>query len=344
MDGPAGDRCGLGRPSPPPGEPRATHVIPIDALAPSDSPRLAGEDMAHTRLLAETETTLPPISVHRPTMRVIDGMHRVRAALLRGVTEIDVQFFDGTEDDAFILAVQANTSYGLPLSVADRMAAASRILSRNPEMSDRSIAAVTGLARTTIAGVRSRATGREVHLNSRIGLDGRRRPVDSTAGRRMAGQLLRSDPRASLRTVARAAGISPGTVRDVRQRLSRGEDPVPERSRGGGRPDPVPPARSARARKPAVTSAAHAHTRSVPGRDVASVMVFLRRDPSLRMSDAGRTLLRFLDAHRVDPDWDSVLDRLPAHALGPLAELVRGCAEELRQLSEQIERRSKRIA
>src|SRR5262245_27830171 len=57
-------------------------TVRISSLVLEDSPRLSGEDPDHTRLLAEAEGELPPITIHRSTMRVIDGAHRVQAALL----------------------------------------------------------------------------------------------------------------------------------------------------------------------------------------------------------------------------------------------------------------------
>ncbi|MEK8141890.1 hypothetical protein NKH18_02220 [Streptomyces sp. M10(2022)] len=36
--------------------------------------------------LAELETESPPILVHHPTLTVIDGLHRLRAARLRGAS------------------------------------------------------------------------------------------------------------------------------------------------------------------------------------------------------------------------------------------------------------------
>jgi ParB-like chromosome segregation protein Spo0J len=58
--------------------------VSIESLAESGSPRLAGQNEEHARLLAESGLELPPIVVHRPTRRVIDGMHRLAAARLRG--------------------------------------------------------------------------------------------------------------------------------------------------------------------------------------------------------------------------------------------------------------------
>src|SRR5438128_1449366 len=83
-------------------------IVEISSLLPADSPRLAGEDTEHARTLAETGEDLPPILVHRPTMRIIDGMHRLRAAVLRGESQIEVYFFDGNTDAAFVLAVESN--------------------------------------------------------------------------------------------------------------------------------------------------------------------------------------------------------------------------------------------
>jgi hypothetical protein len=59
-------------------------------------------------------------------MRVLDGMHRVRAAILRGDAVIAAVFFDGDADAGFVEAVRANISHGLPLTVADRKAAVAR--------------------------------------------------------------------------------------------------------------------------------------------------------------------------------------------------------------------------
>ncbi|HEY1620466.1 MAG TPA: ParB/RepB/Spo0J family partition protein, partial [Streptosporangiaceae bacterium] len=123
--------------------------VPVAALLVGDSPRLQGESNEHIRMLAATDAQLPPILVHRPTMQVVDGMHRLRAALLRGQPTISVRFLDGSAEDAFISAVQANIEHGLPLTLADREAAADRIIATHPWRSDRWIATVTGLAAST---------------------------------------------------------------------------------------------------------------------------------------------------------------------------------------------------
>jgi ParB-like chromosome segregation protein Spo0J len=153
--------------------------VAISALGPADSPRLSGEDLNHVHLLAQSGATLPPILVHRPTMRVIDGMHRLRAARLRGEPDIEVTYYDGDEAGAFIEAVRANTTHGLPLSLADRRAAALRILTANPELSDRSVAGLTGLSPKTVGAARRSAGAQLTGPAYRLGQDGRWRPSRS---------------------------------------------------------------------------------------------------------------------------------------------------------------------
>jgi hypothetical protein len=80
--------------------------VPIASLRPGESPRLEGEDKAHVAWLMETQASLPPILVDRRTMQVIDGMHRLQAASLKGRASIQVQFFDGSPADAFLRGVE----------------------------------------------------------------------------------------------------------------------------------------------------------------------------------------------------------------------------------------------
>ena len=196
--------------------------------------------MDHVRLLVQLKEKLPPILVHRQTMRVIDGMHRLRAAVLRGEQSIEATFYDGDDAAAFMMAVRANVQHGLPLSLPDRKAAAARIVRSSPHLSDRAIAEVSGLSAKTVGAIRWDSAG-QAHVRQRIGRDGRVRPLSTADGRRLAGELITLNPASSSREIARMAGISPSTVRDVRERLSRGEDPIPTRLRaapGAGQPRP----------------------------------------------------------------------------------------------------------
>jgi ParB-like chromosome segregation protein Spo0J len=309
-----------------------THIVPLDDLLPGHSPRLVGEDDEHIRVLAQPDRRLPPILVHRPSMRVIDGMHRLGAARLRGEDTIEVVFFDGSDDDAFVMAVRANVSHGLPLSFADREAAVARIITSHPEWSDRAIAATTGLAARTVAAVR----GRIVELPSqtaRIGRDGRVRPLDSTDGRRAASRLIAAQPDASLREIARTAGISPATVRDVRARLQRGEDPVPQRRTRSERP--VRAAGSQERAEPA-----REENDQLSAMDRNNVLQNLERDPSLRFAKSGHLVLRWLSRRVIaGEEWRNVADAVPPHTAYIIAALARRCAREWLEFAQQLEHR-----
>jgi len=310
---------------------RTTHPIPVDALQPADSPRRFGEDAEHIRVLAEPDRPLPPILVHRSSMRVIDGMHRLAAARLRGQDTIDVVFFDGGDEDAFVMAVRANVAHGLPLSFADRESAVARIMTTHPDWSDRAIAATAGLAPRTVAAVRRRIGGLP-QSTGRVGRDGRIRPLDSTDGRLAASRLITAHPDASLREVARAAGISPATVRDVRERIQRGEDPVPVRRARTGQQ------RRAARRGPPEPSPDDAERLSMQERN--AVLQSLERDPSLRFAESGNRVLRWL-ARRViaEEEWREVAAAVPPHSVYILAALARRCAKEWLEFARQLEQR-----
>ncbi|WP_419992816.1 ParB/RepB/Spo0J family partition protein [Streptomyces boninensis] len=289
--------------------------VPLSALLPADSPRMGGEEPEHVRALAAAGDGLPPIVVHRQTMRVIDGMHRLRAAELRGDQDIAARFFDGAQRDAFVLAVEANLGHGLPLTPAERSAAAIRIIASHPDWSDGRIANRTGISARTVSALRRRSTD-TVQPVARIGRDGKVRPVDSSDGRRTAGRILARQPDASLREVATQAGISPGTVRDVRDRLRRGEDPVPD---------------AAPRRRPAPPSSPAAGGRSADDRQPAAALegIFqhLRQDPALRGTDNGRLLLRLLAMHLPATGvWDLALSSVPVHQRATTAAAARACA------------------
>jgi ParB-like chromosome segregation protein Spo0J len=198
--------------------------VAIRDLVAGNAVRTGPEDAQHVRLLAALEEPLPPILVHRHSMRVIDGMHRVHAAMLRGATHISARYFEGSPDDAFVQAVQANVTHGKPLTLPERAAAARRIIASRGHFSDRTIAKLCGIAPRSVASLRREsAAGAE---ERRLGRDGRLRPLDPNAGRLRAVEVLQADRSASLREVARRARVSVGTVRDVVRRLDLGQSPL----------------------------------------------------------------------------------------------------------------------
>ncbi|MFB7377490.1 transcriptional regulator [Kitasatospora purpeofusca] len=310
-------------------------AIPIAVLLPGESPRSEGPDAEHVARLVELETPLPPILVERRTMRVIDGMHRLMAAFLKGHETIDVEFFDGTSEEAFLRAVEANIAHGLPLSQEDRRTAAARIVSTHPQMSDRAIARASGLGAKAVAAIRRRSTDARPQLNARVGRDGKIRPLNSVEGRRRAAELLVERPEASLREVARLAGISPATVGDVRRRLAAGEMPAAEHA-GPDRVvgDTVVPSVVT---VPSVPRQAARKMRLVEP-DPASVLEKLLRDPSLRHKEEGRHLLRLLRQNAIDTrEWSKLAAAVPAHCGDLIVGLARQYADMWTEFAQDLD-------
>ncbi len=293
----------------------------IGALRLDGSPRLAGPDPNHVENMVAAHD-LPPIVVHRPTMRVIDGAHRVRAALQRGETFIAGRFFDGSEAEAFVLSVSLNVAHGLPLARADRKRAAERIAISYPQWSDRRVAAVAGISPGTVGDIRRRVAGAAAPDASRIGQDGRVRPLDSSAGRRLAGQLMTDNPNMSLRQVAKAAAISPETARDVRNRLLSGAEVVPARPARRPRHTATSPA-SGGGRETRPLNLIRSGSGPSPAIDRSALVHRLRADPALRYSENGRNLLRLLTLHaRWTEEWDTIVDNVPPHCTDVVADLA----------------------
>ena len=147
------------------------------------------------------------------------------------------------------------------------------------------------------------------------------RPLNAGVGRQLAAEYLESHPNASLRQVARAVGISAGTVRDVRARLSRGESPTP--TEGAGQRSAKP--------KPLVS-----RTESTDARPILSA---LSRDPAFRMSVGGRRLLRWLSVHVVNPlDSSHIAQAVPDHCFEQLIQLALRCSNNWTLLAEELAR------
>ncbi len=305
-------------------------LVPCGSLIRGDTPRLEGENLEHVQALAEVQASWPPVLVHRGTMRVIDGMHRLLAAQLRADQTIRVRFFDGGEDDAFIAAVRENVAHGLPLTLADRRAAALRIIGSQSQRSDRWIGEVTGLSPGTVSAIRHRAGTPGADDTARVGRDGRVRPLSTVEGRLRARQEIIQNPGASLRQIARAAGISPATAKDVRDRLLAGDDPVPVRQRS--------PGRRASAVRPSLSGESQ-HAGDDSRRDVAWSLQQLGKDPSVRYTDSGRTLIQWLNNHACGPDPMvlGLIDKMPPHCGYLIADIARGCAVKWNELAAGLD-------
>jgi ParB-like chromosome segregation protein Spo0J len=290
-------------------------AVRVEELQPGISPRRSGLDEGHVQLLAAVLKGLPPLLVQRTTMQVVDGCHRLAAAKLRGDRTVDVVLWDGSDVDCFVESVRANVRHGKPLTLSERRQAAVRMLEVHPEWSDRALAEACGLAAGTIASVRHCATAQIEQ--SRVCRDGRFRPLDTSNARLRAAELMAENPEASLRHVARTIGVSAATVRDVRDRVQRGESPVVLRAAGanGRKGHGSPPPRT------------------------------LHTDLAFTHSAAAQTFASWFDEHGVTiSDWQTVIDDVPLSRLYGVVDEARRRARVWEQLAACAEDRVRRHA
>jgi hypothetical protein len=352
---------------------RAPEVsIPVASLAPGFRLRQAGTDAAHVRLLADAAASakLPPILVQRRTSRIIDGTHRVEAAKLRGEWRIKARMIDCSDQQALVLAVQTNIMHGLPLSRADRIAGAKRILGEHADWSDRAVATITGLSAKAVASLRNASTGDLQFHGKRLGRDGKRRPAQPGEGRRRAAEYIAVHPEASLREVARATDVSLGTVHDVRERIRRGTltlEPTGQQAGPGqapAAPEPATPATivtagsaASQAMRPIQLGRVLPRPGSRDGQQVirpgsrdaqqviwSAIGTKLAADPALRYTNGGRAFLRWMTQHSTHADeWREFVDAIPEHWRHEVGRIARTMSEEWRQFADQL-RGSQEIA
>jgi hypothetical protein len=346
--------------------------VPVSSLVPGFHLRQDGTDAAHVRLLADAagSARLPSILVQRCGTRIIDGMHRVEVAKLRGEWNIRARIVDCTDEAALVLAVKSNTLHGLPLTRADRISSAKRILADHADWSDRSVAVITGLSAKAIASLRNSSTGEIPFYGKRLGRDGKRRPIVPSEGRRRAAEYISAHPDASLREVARETDVSLGTVHDVRERMRRGEEQhehVPGRPAGPAAAaqtelapadGPGPVTAESASTGPAVMRAApvgptpegpvvtsppiralHAAVaaRGAPRVAWSTVATKLAGDPTIRYTEGGRAFLRWMSGHSMQSDeWREFVDAIPQHWLDEVSRIAVSMSEEWRQFADRL--------
>lgn len=323
--------------------------VPVNSLSPAFHLRQGGTDVSHVRLLADAASSvkLPSILVQKSSSRIIDGMHRVEVAKLRGEWSISARLVDCTDEEALVLAIKSNTLHGLPLSRADRISSAKRILASHPDWSDRAVAGIAGLSTKTIASLRNTVIGdSQLHLK-RLGRDGKRRPVVAGEGRQRAAEYINAHPDAALREVARESGVSLGTAHDVRERIRSGSLHVVEERESPADRAPDTPATSAAADRAVGAPVSAAESLSAGGRparrgpgDVRpwpAVPAKLTGDPALRYTDGGRAFLRWMAMHSMQADeWREFIDAVPPRWLEEVAQVAAGMSEEWRQFADHL--------
>jgi len=321
--------------------------LPMTSLAPGFFLRKSGTDPAHVQLLADAASSgeLPAILVQKSSLRIVDGMHRIAAAKLRGEESINARFVDCSDDEAFLLAVKSNTLHGLPLSRADRIAGATRILEGHGNWSDRAVAAATGLSAKTIASLRNHSDSEVRDLEKRLGRDGKWRPVTAIEGRKRAAEYLAARPDASVREVAREADVSLGTVHDVRTRLRHGLDPTNVgRIPSGGRPVNGSAANVGRD-WPSPKNGADLHTRR-PGSLAPSwseISPKLVGDPTIRYTENGRKFLRWMATRIMQPgECKEFVEAVPAHWTKDISLLAESISDAWLDFADQLRTRHSR--
>lgn len=285
-------------------------LLSLSELKVDHGLREDGLDPHHVEALCELGGQWSPVLVWGPDNLVIDGAHRVAAAQRLGITTIPAQSFDGSMVDAFVESVQRNSKHGLPLTLRDRIRAARRIVRVLPEWSDRRIAKVCGLSSTTVGKVRHDASTSEApHAPTRVGIDGRKRPVEPGTTRQRVIQALERNPTGSLRTIAAVACASPETVRTVRKALQAHR--VGE-STSADRPGP---------------DATTVHER-LSSTEKTNLLKYINGDSALTSCSNSERLLKWLESGSVVDRWPDYVDLIP---LGRVYEL----ADEAMRLSEQ---------
>jgi ParB-like chromosome segregation protein Spo0J len=315
--------------------------VPLSLLECGLFLRGAGIDSAHVKLLADVagSSELPPILIQKSNYRIVDGMHRIEAARLRGEESIRARFITCTDEDAFILAVKSNTLHGLPLSRSDRVFGAKRILIWHPDWSDRAVGAATGLGAKTIAGLRRRSADGTQQFSKRVGRDGKRHPFAAADGRRRAAEYITAHPDAPLRQVAREVDVSLGTVQDVRARMRRGIDPTAVgRQRSSPQPDTSPPAEDGPPLENVTNSRDVRHNSRNPS--WTEISSKLMSDPSLRYTEGGRKFFRWMEMYAVHAgEWKEFMDAIPPHWLKDVSVVVNDVRDELLHFAERLQHR-----
>jgi hypothetical protein len=221
-------------------------------------------------------------------------------------------------------------------TVTERRAAAASILRATPTRSDREVGKAVGLSAGTVSAVR-RTLGDRCASHPRVGADGRVRPVNADEGRRAAARLLAERPEIPVRAMAREAGISLGTAHDVRRRVLAGLPPVPE-GRAGSQPGPQQPGALGLPQPPNAA-------RRTPRSDPTAALDALRRDPVLRYSDTGRTILRSLDAQLLAASQlIELCEHVPAHCGNQVEAVLRhigaACEDAVRAVHGRVPSRA----
>jgi hypothetical protein len=296
--------------------------VRLDQIRAGESMRDRVLDEDHLQNLMVLDGNWGSILVWRKDNVVLDGLHRVEAARNLGYNTISCTWFEGTYDEAFVEAVSRNVRHGLPLSIGERSRAAARILELHPEWSDRRLAKICAVSPKMVSRVRRERAGRSRQPASagdtRVGLDGRRRPVRPELMRLRIEQELRKNPEASLRTIAGAIGVSPETVRGVRTRLRSG---TKEEARS-------------LVTEPVLGLGSEGGT--------LSIALSTEGDPAFASSSSAQAFVNWFDARGMTEDWHNHVHAIPVSRIYEIADEARRRADCWLEFARCLESRAAR--
>lgn len=221
-------------------------TIPADHLHHGPPVRGGGIDPNHIDELSESIDALPPILVRDVDGRyeILDGHHRCEVHReAHGPTAlVPCHVIECDDVQAYRLAVEANTTHGLPLTLGEKKNTAKHLLELSPDLSDREVAKVCGLSDKTVAEIRSTAEIPQLNGAKRAGGDGKARPASKAKAaeqRAAAEEFVADNPTATTADVVAATGVSAGTAHNVKKQLTHAEPAGPT-----VKPEPTKPRRT----------------------------------------------------------------------------------------------------
>jgi ParB-like chromosome segregation protein Spo0J len=134
--------------------PGSIEVLPISALKQSDAIQSRTKNCPQTIANYQNElidgiANFPPIEVFKDgdTYRVVDGIHRLIAAVQAGKVEISCNVRVGTQNDAILYAAGANSAHGLKRTAHDIQNSIDMVRSLDDgiKRSERDIAKIVGV-------------------------------------------------------------------------------------------------------------------------------------------------------------------------------------------------------
>lgn len=139
---------------------RPTVTVAVAELAGFSSPVREVDEAWVAALVAAGPPFAPIVVTAPPDSALVDGAHRVRAAIALGLTTLLARVVVAeTEADIVAAALRANREQVKLLTRSERKAAALRLIKVAPGWSDRAIARATGCSHTSIARWRENGIG-----------------------------------------------------------------------------------------------------------------------------------------------------------------------------------------